>query len=264
MSRLECIDIDVHIAATSIVHGVTLEVPAGSVVGLIGPNGSGKSTLLRSVYRLLQPASGAVTIDGRDVWSELSARESAKHMAVVAQEVPSEFDFTVYEVVQLGRLPFKRFAERDNAHDDQLIQAALAIVGMASFAGRVFQTLSGGEKQRVLLARALAQQPKVLILDEPTNHLDVRAQIELLDLVAGLGVTTLTALHDLNLASSLCHFLYVLRAGSVIAAGTPTDVLTPATVRDAFGLHADVLTHPATGRPLLALSPLPTKETHPS
>ena len=244
-----------------VVHGAALVAEPGEVVGLVGPNGSGKSTLLRAVYRALRPVAGLVTVGGDDVW-RLGARAAAQRTAAVAQENQAEFDFSVRELVLMGRSPFKRFLETDGPRDEALVDEALGRVGAAELGHRVFATLSGGEKQRVLVARALVQQSRVLVLDEPTNHLDVGAQFELLELVRALGVTTLTALHDLGLAAAYCDRLYVLSGGRVVGHGAPLEVLTPDLVRTVFGVRAHVGRHPDTGRPSVHLSPLsgPEKE----
>ena len=249
--RLEVNDVAVQIASRRIVEEVSLHVAPGEIVGLIGPNGSGKSTLLRSIYRLLKPVAGYVQLGSDDVW-KLSAREAARRTAVVVQETPSDFEFTVAEVVEMGRTPHKGLLEADNQRDAQIVAEALRRVNMTAFAERSFNTLSGGEKQRVLVARALAQEPKLLVLDEPINHLDIRYQLELLNLVRSLGITTLVTLHDLNLAATYCHRLYLLADGKIVTAGTPEDVLTPAWVRDVYGVAAVSGQHPITGRLHLA------------
>jgi iron complex transport system ATP-binding protein len=249
--KLEVNEVAVAIASRRIVNEVSLEVAPGEIVGLIGPNGSGKSTLLRAIYRLLKPVTGYVQLGGDDVW-QISAREAARRTAVVVQETPSDFDFTVREVVEMGRTPHKGLLEADNARDAQIVQEALVRVNMADFVARSFNTLSGGEKQRVLVARALAQEPKLLVLDEPTNHLDIRYQLEILNLVRDLGITTLVTLHDLNLAATYCSRLYLLADGQIVTAGAPEAVLTPAWVRDVYGVETICFPHPTTGRLLLA------------
>jgi iron complex transport system ATP-binding protein len=225
--------------AKSIVDQVDLQAKTGEFIGLIGPNGSGKSTLLRLIYRFYLPDSGIVLLDERDIWS-MTAKEMARRTAVVAQERTSDFDFSVDEIVMMGRTPHKALFEPDTAKDDTIVEDALRRVGMSAFGRRNFRTLSGGEKQRVLVARALAQHAQVLILDEPTNHLDIRYQIEILELVKSLGVTTIAALHDLNLAAHYCDRLYLLHAGKITAEGTPHDVLTPFTIADVYGVVAEV------------------------
>jgi iron complex transport system ATP-binding protein len=237
-----------------IVHDVDLHVEAGEFVGLIGPNGSGKSSLLRCIYRVLEPQAGLITLADDDVW-QLNARQAAQRMAVVLQESPTEFDFTVEEIVVMGRSPYKHLFDRETEQDDAIVAQALVQVGMSAFAGRSYHTLSGGEKQRVLLARALAQQAQLLVLDEPTNHLDIRYQLEILELVKALGVTTFAAFHDLNLAALYCHRLYLLQGGEIVAAGAPEDVLQPNLIRAVYGVTAEVQVHPATGKLHLTFIP---------
>jgi iron complex transport system ATP-binding protein len=241
-----------------IVRGVSLEVRPGELVGLIGPNGSGKSSLLRCVYRVLRPEAGLVTLDEEDVW-RMSAREVARRAAVVVQESPTDFDFTAREMASMGRSPHKGLLDRDTREDSRIVDEALERVGALRFADRSFGSLSGGEKQRVLLARALAQRARFLILDEPTNHLDVRYQLEILGLVRNLGKTlgvgALAALHDLNLAALYCDRLYALADGRVRAGGSPEAVLSEGFVRDLYGVECEVRLHPTTGRPDVTFLP---------
>lgn len=257
--KLDVEQVAVDLSSRRIVAEVSLTVAAGEVVGLIGPNGSGKSTLLRSVYRMLRPAAGVVRLSGDDVW-RLSARESARRTGVVVQETPSDFEFTVVEVVAMGRTPHKGMLAQDTQADAQIVAAALQRVQMDGFAERQFSTLSGGEKQRVLVARALAQQPQFLVLDEPTNHLDIHYQLEILELVRSLGITTLVTLHDLNLAAAYCQRLYLLREGRIVASGPPAQVLTPALLREVFLVEVIIGQHSATG--VLQLSFLPQPHQH--
>jgi iron complex transport system ATP-binding protein len=242
-----CISID----KTPIVSAVDIVVESGEFVGLVGPNGGGKSTMLRSIYRVLKPDAGIVALDDENVW-RMRHREVAKRAAVVTQESSPDFDFTVFEIVLMGRTPHKGMLEADCPEDREIVIDALERVGMLPFAERIYASLSGGEKQRVLLARALAQQGKVLILDEPTNHLDVKAQLELLSLVRDLKVTTVAAIHDLNLAAAYCDRVYVLSAGRVVTGGPPHDVFTPELVNSVFGVVAHRILHPGTGRLHLA------------
>ena len=160
------------VGAGDIVRGVDLNVERGEFVGVIGPNGSGKSSLLRCAYRVNKPRFGSILLDGEEVW-KLRAREFARRAAAVPQEMPGQFDFTVREIAAMGRYPHKKALQRDDAHDFALVDRALEYVGMLDRAGRSFASLSGGEKQRALIARAIAQEADFLILDEPTNHLDI-------------------------------------------------------------------------------------------
>ena len=254
--KLELSQICIDIEAKRIVQEVNLKVDSGEIVGLIGPNGSGKSTLLRSVYRMLKPAAGFVHLGDNDVW-QLSAKRSAQRTGVVVQEHSSEFEFTVAEVVEMGRTPHKQAFEHDTSEDMDICRDALARVDMTAFSTRLFSTLSGGEKQRVLVARALAQEPKLLVLDEPTNHLDIHYQLELLELITSLGITTLVTLHDLNLAANYCHRLYLLSQGHIAASGMAHEVLTPKQLQETFNVDATPYTHPVTGKLQLSFAPLP-------
>ncbi|MGW7411095.1 ABC transporter ATP-binding protein [Streptomyces sp. NPDC054863] len=244
--RIDIEDLTVEIAGARLVEDVVLHAGDGQLVGLVGPNGSGKSTLLRCVYRALRPAGGTVRLDGDDLHA-MTAREGARRLAALPQEAVAEFDFTVTEVVEMGRLPHQRSVARTSDEDRQVCASALAGVGAAHLAGRGFLTLSGGERQRVLIARALAQQPRVLVLDEPTNHLDIAQQLDVLALVRGSGLTVLTALHDLNLAALHCDLLYVIDAGRIVAHGAPHDVLTPELLAEVFGVRAHRVPHPESG-----------------
>jgi len=241
-------------AGAQIVCDVSLDCASGRVAGLLGPNGSGKSSLLRCIYRVLRPDAGSITVDGQEVW-RMSARDSARRIAVVLQERAGTFEFSVREIVLMGRSPHKRPLEWESAEDMRIVDRALAQVGLSALADRSFPTLSGGEQQRALVARALVQHTQVLVLDEPTTHLDVRYQLQMLDLVCDLKLTTIAALHDLNLAAAYCDHLYVLRDGALVASGTPGEVLTSNLIRDVYGVDADVTRHPLTGRPSVTYLP---------
>ncbi|MGW0600118.1 ABC transporter ATP-binding protein [Streptomyces sp. NPDC002776] len=256
-------DVSVVVDGTPLVDQVSLTVSAGEMVGLVGPNGAGKSTLLRTVYRALRPTSGRVLLDGTDVW-RMPGKQLARQLAAVLQEHAGDFELTVYEVVAMGRTPHKRPFAGDDADDRAIVTAALTELDVTDLAQAPFDRLSGGEKQRVLIARALVQQAGTIVLDEPTNHLDLRHQLDALRLVRRLGVTAVVALHDLNLAASFCDRLCVMDAGRVVAHGTPRDVLRPALLRDVYRVEADITEHPRTGLPqvipLTAHQPAPEQE----
>ena len=223
--------------ARTILTGASFTAPQAAMTGLIGPNGAGKSTLLSALLGLV-PSTGS----------------RARLAALVEQSVSTEERLSVRDVVALGRIPFQSALAAGNAgEDDAIINAALSETGMSGFAARRFNTLSGGEQQRVHIARALAQQPRLLLLDEPTSHLAIAAQLQLFALLrrrAATGTTVVLALHDLNLAAR-CHHLVVLTSGHVLAEGTPTQVLTPNLLRDTYGVAARLVPDPITGRPLL-------------
>ncbi|MEU6084650.1 ABC transporter ATP-binding protein [Streptomyces sp. NPDC047108] len=240
--------------AHHLVQDVSLTARPGEVIGLVGPNGSGKSSLLRAVYRVLRPEAGRVRVDGTDAWS-LPVRRLARTVAAVVQEGGGDIDLTAREVVAMGRSPHKKLLAGDTAEDARLIDGALAAVGATGFADRPFDRLSGGERRRVLIARALAQEPSLLVLDEPTNHLDIRHQLDVLGILRRLPATVLVALHDLNLAAFHCDRLYVLRDGAVTASGPPAEVLTPDLLRRVYGVEAEVVVHPRTGAPQVTYLP---------
>ena len=239
--------VSVSLSGKEIVHEVSLKAQQYAFTALLGPNGSGKSTFLKTVYRVLNADSGAIYLGGEPLAS-LSPRAAAQNMAVVSQFNNINFDYTVEEIVMMGRSPHLGFLQTEGSADHEITAQSLALVGMQQDAKRHFATLSGGEKQRVLLARALAQKPKVLILDEPTNHLDIRYQLEILSTIRGLGVTVLAALHDLSLAAQYCDYLFMLKDGSIRYQGTPREVITPAHVEDIYHIGCDVFDSPIDGQ----------------
>ncbi len=241
-------DVHVEIRGKRLLSELNLRIDAGEVLGLVGPNGSGKSTALRCAYRALRPSAGVVRVAGGDI-QQLNLRESAQQVAALTQEGGSDFDFTVSEVVAFGRTPHHRGNEPLTRREQKLCEQAMDQVDILHLADRGILELSGGEKQRVLIARALVQEPKVLILDEPTNHLDIRHQIELLAMVRRSELTVVLVLHDLNLAAATCDRLGVLSGGNLVAVGTPQDVLTPDLLLDVFGINATVVAHPLTNAP---------------
>ena len=220
-----------------ILDGVTLAPDEGSTVGLLGPNGSGKSTLLRLLSGILAPTAGVVTLDGTPV-ADLPRREVARRLAVVEQQSDTQVELTVLDVVRLGRVPHRRAWTPASAEDERTVRAALERTGLTERSGQLWRTLSGGERQRAQIARALAQEPRELLLDEPTNHLDIHHQLDLLALVTALPVTTVVALHDLNLAAMYCDRIVMLHEGRVVAAGTPAEVLTEELVAKVYGVRA--------------------------
>lgn len=233
-------DIGLSYGVREILGSVSFHAKNKEFIGLIGPNGSGKSTLLKCIYRVLKPDQGAVYINQKDI-SHLSYKQSAREMAVVAQHNYYNFDFSVTQVVLMGRAPHKSAFERDTAEDYKIVREALDKVNMLSMADRSFSTLSGGEQQRVILARALAQKTPCLILDEPTNHLDITYQLELLDIVKSLNITVISAIHDLNMAAMFCDRLYVLRDGQILSSGTPEEVLTTQMIREVYHVESQIV-----------------------
>ncbi len=243
--KLEVNGVHVAIGNKAIVRDVSLRVAQKQFVGLIGANGCGKSTLLKSLYKSLKPQTGTVRLNDLDVL-KAPARQVSRSMGVVGQFNEVSFDLTVFQMVLLGRTPHKRLLEPDTQQDIDIVNQALAATHLTDYASRSFLTLSGGEKQRVVLARALAQQPRLLVLDEPTNHLDIRYQLEILSCVKALGISVLAALHDLSLAAQYCDYLYALRDGTVVAHGTPAELLTEPLIKSVFDVNCRVYRNPVT------------------
>jgi iron complex transport system ATP-binding protein len=233
-----------------VVDRVSLAVTRGAIVGLLGPNGSGKTTLLRLLSGTLAPDRGSVSLDGQPIKS-LSRRTLARRIAVVPQDTYSAFDFSAIEIVLMGRYPHLGAFELEGANDLAIARRAMAETGTSALEDRLFSALSGGEKQRVVIAGALAQASDVLLLDEPTASLDLGFQLDICSLLLSLnrdrGTTMVVSTHDLNLAAALCSELVLLKAGRVLAQGPTNAVLTAAHVLDLYGVVAEVATHPAAG-----------------
>lgn len=234
-----------------VLDDVAFEVERGSIVGLLGPNGSGKTTLLRIVDGMLAPLSGQVLLNGRPV-GRLGRRELARRIAVVPQETHTTFDFTVLDMVLMGRYPHLGPFELEGTDDLRIARDALASTATAALEARPFGTLSGGEKQRVVIASALAQASDVLLLDEPTASLDLGYQLEIAMLLRRLnrerGTTMVVCTHDLNLAATLCERVVLLKDGRVLAQGGIDDTLTAPNIRALYGVDADVQFHARAGR----------------
>ena len=209
-----------------ILRGVDFRVEEGEFVGLIGPNGSGKSTFLKNLYKVLRPRSGELVLMGENLLA-MSNREMARRMAVMVQEQEAAFDFTVEEVVMMGRQARRRLLETDSREDRELVDRILAATQLTALREQGFSTLSGGEKQRVLIARA---------------HLDIKYQLQLMELVRRSGCTVVAAIHDLNLAAAYCHRLYAMKDGVIVGEGTPRQLLTPEFLREIYEVDAEVLT----------------------
>lgn len=238
-----------------LVDGVDCSLEPGTFTGLLGPNGAGKSTLLHLLAGVLGPDDGTVRLRDRAL-SATRARDRARSIALVEQSLPADTGQSVREVTALGRTPHRSLLAGNSRRDQEIVEQSLAVAGVLGLAERTYSTLSGGEQQRVQLARALAQEPAVLLLDEPTNHLDASAQLETLELLEDLaagGTAVAAALHDINHAAASCTHLIVLLGGKVVASGPVQSVLTPELLRAVYGVQAVLLKHPLTGRPLVAL-----------
>ena len=231
-----------------ILSDVSFDVAAGTFVGVLGPNGAGKSTLLRCLYRYVKPTKGRVLYQGADVWS-YSANDYASQVAVVLQHTPQQFRLKVYDVVALGLVPHQSLFAASNPSDKAVVDNAIRQVGLSHKSQEEFESLSGGEKQRAMIARAIVQQPKLLVLDEPTSHLDVKYQIQIMELAKSLGITVIASFHDLNLASAICDELLLLDKGQLVAKGKPEAVITEQNLSDVFDVCAKVTHHPQHNAP---------------
>ncbi|MBB5574796.1 ABC transporter ATP-binding protein [Rhizobium paranaense] len=238
------------IGKKTILDGVSFEAQPGKMLGLLGPNGSGKTSLLRLLAGLKRPHSGRITLDQKDI-TTIGRRTIARRVAFVEQHATTNTNLRVIDVVKLGRFAHLSMFSGWTAADEKAVEGALERAGMTEKRNDRWQSLSGGEKQRTHLARALAQSPQELILDEPTNHLDIQFQISLMRLVSDLPVTSIIALHDLNHAAMFCDQLIIMQQGKIVAFGAPDVVLTEELLRNVFSVEAQVETSPHHSRPYI-------------
>lgn len=242
MSILEIENLTYKIDESLISDGINIKFEENTFTGIIGPNGSGKSTLLKQIYRVLKPTKGKIFFDGIDI-EDISSKKIARRMAVLQQENQSDFDYTVREIILMGRFPYHSFFMRDHNFevDINLMKKYLDIVGLREQENQCFKTLSGGEKQRVLLARALVQEAELLILDEVTNHLDIGYQYKVLEILKGLNMTIISAIHDLNLAMKFCDQVVLIDKGRIIVTGNPKDIITRENLKEIFKIDAQII-----------------------
>lgn len=224
-----------------VLDGISLSVGKGEIVGILGPNGCGKTTLLRNLNRNLSPERGCVLVEGEDI-AGMHKREIARKVAAVPQTNEIGFAFTVREVVEMGRMPFQEAFRGTSSEDSRIVDEAMEQTGITDMADRQVNTMSGGERQRVIIARAIAQTPEVLLMDEPTLHLDINMQFEVLDLVSRLskekGLTVVVVSHDLPMVARYCDRMILVHDHRIFAYGRPEEVLTPENMRTVFGIDA--------------------------
>ena len=246
-----------------VLRDVELSVRKGEMIGLIGPNGAGKTTLIRLISGILDARQGEVRLDGLHA-GRLKRNALARQVAVVPQQFSIPFAYKVEEVVMLGRTPFMKPFHDSSVRNRDVIMQTMDVVGIRRLEGRYFSELSGGERQKVVLAMALAQEPKLLLLDEPTAHLDISHQVETLELLARMNeegrLTIIAAMHDLNLASAYFRRLILMREGAIVADGPPERVLTSSTIASAYSVAVHIQPHPLTGVPQVVV--LPTGNGH--
>lgn len=235
-----------------VLHGLDFNIEEREFVGVLGPNGCGKTTLLNLLAGVLRPSSGSIQLLDRDL-ARYSRRETARIISVLPQETFVEFPFSALEVVLMGRAPYLGPFQWERPRDLEIAREAMRLTDCLDFAHRDIRLLSGGERERVLLARALAQEPRVLLLDEPTTHLDLQHQGEIYRLLKRLhqdqGLTLVVALHDLNFAASACSRLLMFANTRLIADGPPVEVMQPRLLREVFGTEVLTGIHPQTGTP---------------
>ena len=224
-----------------VLDGVSFEVHQGEVLGILGPNGCGKSTMLKNLNRNLSPHGGCVILDGADV-ADIHKRDIARRMAAVPQSNEIRFSFTVREIVEMGRMPFQEAFRGNSTDDERIVDEAMECTGLTSMSDRLINTMSGGERQRVIIARAIAQTPEIILMDEPTLHLDISMQFDVLDLVHRLsrekGLTVVIVSHDLPMVARYCDRIILIHDQRVFAVGTPDEVLTPENMRTVFSIDA--------------------------
>jgi iron complex transport system ATP-binding protein len=245
-----------------VLESISLDVAAGERLAVLGSNGAGKTTLLKLIGGVLTPARGKVSIEGFSL-HKMPKRELAQRIAAVPQMFVVPFAFTVREIVELGRTPHLRALTSFSTADRESVDRALEMTGTARFSDRIFNELSGGERQRVMIAMALAQEPRILLLDEPTQHLDLGRQAEILDLISEFnesrGLTVIAAIHDLNLAARYFNRIVVLHDGSVAKDGSPGEVLSAVLLERVYGGPIQVLQAPGESMPIVLPVPLQKK-----
>ncbi len=252
--KLEVKDITYSIDGKTIVDSVSLEIEEGCFMGLVGPNGCGKSTLLKSIYRTYKPDSGVVYIDGKST-DDMTNRELARELSVMQQENNIEFDMTVFDMAMLGRFAHQKMFGNDMLRERELVRQALKEVGMAGYEERSFLSLSGGEKQRTLVARALVQKAPMIILDEPTNHLDIGYQYQIMSILKKQNLTVFSSVHDLNIAACYCDKVILMKKGKIVDVGTPEEMFVPDKIKYLFGVDTQITTNAATGKPNIMFLP---------
>jgi iron complex transport system ATP-binding protein len=239
-----------------VIKNITFGVREGEFLGVIGPNGSGKSTLLKSLSRSLKPFSGSILYEDKNIY-EIPQEKIAREFAFVSQDTVFNFSFTVWEVILMGRIPYLKRMQRESANDLRIVKDAMQLTDTLKLADREVGELSAGEKQMMLIARALAQEPKVLFLDEPTSHLDIGHQVGILNLIRSLNheknITVIIVLHDLNLASEYCQRLALLNDGSLFRIGAPKEVLTYQNIEEVYKTLVLVNKNPVSGNPHILL-----------
>lgn len=242
--------------SSPVLKGITMELDRSEVLAIVGPNGAGKSTLIKCIDRILEPSKGSILIDGRDT-RRIARNDLAKRLGYVPQNGTQAFPATVFDVVMMGRRPHSGW--RDSAKDMEIVHATLCRLGLDDIALNDFNELSGGQKQKVIIARALVQEPEVLLLDEPTSSLDIRHQLEVMSLMRRIvtekGISAITAVHDLNMATKYADRILMMKDGIIVAEGTPAEVFTVENLQNVYGVRA-IVKHEDSIPYIIAVEPL--------
>ncbi|MEA1909272.1 MAG: ABC transporter ATP-binding protein [Euryarchaeota archaeon] len=237
--KLKVEDVEFGYNGTLVLEGISIDLDRSEIIGIVGPNGAGKSTLIRCIDRILTPRGGTILLDGADM-GKMTRMEIAKEMGYVPQTTTRVFPATVFDTVLMGRRP--HLGWKSSVDDVDIVLGVLELLGIMEFAMRDFNEISGGQQQKVLIARALAQEADILLLDEPTSNLDIRHQLEVMEIMQGIvrakSISAIVAIHDLNLASRYTDRLLMMNGGRIFAAGDPESVLTVENIRRAYGVEA--------------------------
>ncbi|MHC1597778.1 MAG: ABC transporter ATP-binding protein [Methermicoccaceae archaeon] len=262
--KLTVREVEFSYSSTPVLEGITMELAKSEVLGIVGPNGAGKSTLIRCIDGILKPQCGSILLDGIEM-RNMGLMEVAKRLGYVSQSASRTFPTTVFDMVLMGRHPHAGW--RCSEGDVSKVVEVIRLMDLEEFAMRDFNDLSGGQQQKVLIARALAQEPDVLLLDEPTSNLDIRHQLELMDLIKDLvrngKISVVMAMHDLNLASRYADKVLIMKEGRIFNAGHPSDVLTPDNISSVYGVEAEVITCNGKSPYIVPIKPVPRRRGQP-
>ncbi|KAA5806326.1 ABC transporter ATP-binding protein [Thermoanaerobacterium thermosaccharolyticum] len=256
MSIVKVEDLHFSYGKIEVLRGINFDIDGFKMVGIIGANGCGKTTLLKNISGYLKPYRGNVYIAGKNV-SSMNSREKARLIGYVPQDMYSDFEFSCIDIVMMGRIPYLRRFQKETENDLRIVRESMMLTDTWNLRDRYINELSGGQRQRVYIARALAQQPKILLLDEPVSHLDVKYQIDILSMLKQLtakNILIFSVLHDINLSSQFCDVILLLDSGKIISKGTPDEVLTVENIKRAFSIDADVFKNPVSDTPYIILS----------
>ena len=237
MGNISIKDLSFAIGTKEILKNISFDIKKNSFVGIIGENGSGKSTILKNIYKAYKPRKDIVFVSGKDIY-DIKKREFSKLISVLHQENSTEFDFTVEDIVKMGRYAHKTLLASYDLEDDRIVKNTLSDMGLLDYKNKKFTEISGGEKQRVLIARAIVQETDIIILDEPMNHLDIRYQLQIMSYLKGIEKTIIMTVHDVNIASMYCDHIIAIKDGEVISKGTTDEVLTEKVIEKVYGIKA--------------------------